>query len=57
MDIKNKEYVIYERGKEIGRTTGLAFEIPLPKDKTSYTVKVISPLGFESKGVSVDYNP
>ncbi len=52
-----KEFVIYERGKEIGRTTGFAFEIPLPKDKTSFTVKAISPLGFESKGVSVDYNP
>ncbi|MEZ0337193.1 MAG: hypothetical protein ABWK02_03185 [Aquificaceae bacterium] len=52
-----REFVVYENGKEMGRTSGFAFEAPLPKERTIFTVKVISPLGFESKGVSVDYSP
>ncbi|MFN3976364.1 MAG: hypothetical protein ACK4LT_04790 [Aquificaceae bacterium] len=52
-----KEFVIYQNGREIGRTTGFAFEVPPPEGKATFTVKVINPLGFESKGVSVDYSP
>ncbi len=52
-----REFIIYRDGKEIGRTTGFAFETELPKEKTTFTVKVVSPLGFESKGRSVDYSP
>ncbi len=52
-----REFVVYEKGKEVGRTVGYSFELPLPKDRTTFTVKVINPLGFESKGVSIDYSP
>lgn len=52
-----KEFVIYKDGKEIARTTGFAFETELPQNKTTFTVRVISPLGFESKGLSIDYSP
>ncbi len=52
-----REFVIYRDGKEIGRTSGFAFETELPKGKTTFTVRAVSPLGFESKGRSVDYSP
>ncbi len=52
-----REFIIYRDGKEIGRTTGFAFETEIPKEKTTFTVKVVSPLGFESKGRSVYYSP
>ncbi len=52
-----REFVVYKDRKEIGRTTGFSFETEPPKVKTTFTVKVVSPLGFESKGISVDYNP
>lgn len=52
-----QEFIIYRGEKEIGRTKGFAFETELPKTKTTFTVKVVSPLGFESRGTSVDYSP
>ncbi len=52
-----REFVIYKNGKIIGRTTGYAFETEIPKEKATFTVRVVSPLGFESKGVSVYYSP
>ncbi|MCS7263100.1 MAG: hypothetical protein N3C13_02020 [Aquificaceae bacterium] len=52
-----KEFVVYKNGKEVGRTTGFSFEVPKPEQKTTFSVKVVHPLGFESSGVSVDYSP
>lgn len=52
-----REFVVYMDGKEVGRTVGFSFELPIPKEKAIFTVKVIGPLGFESKGSRVIYNP
>lgn len=52
-----REFVVCQDGKQIGRTTGFSFEVEEPKQKSTFTVKVINPLGFESGGKSVDYNP
>ncbi|MCS7278223.1 MAG: hypothetical protein NZ531_05215 [Aquificaceae bacterium] len=52
-----REFVVYEQEREIGRTTGFSLEAPMPKAKTTFTVKVISPEGFQSRGVSLVYNP
>ncbi|MCX8164644.1 MAG: hypothetical protein N3D14_04545 [Aquificaceae bacterium] len=51
-----REFVVYKNGKELGRTTGFSFELK-ERVQALYTVKVISPLGFESKGTSVHYSP
>ncbi|MFN7065518.1 MAG: hypothetical protein ACK4OF_05170 [Aquificaceae bacterium] len=52
-----REFVVYKDGKEAGRTVGFAFELPIPEGDSIYTIKVINPLGFESKGISIDYRP
>ncbi|MFN3871322.1 MAG: hypothetical protein ACK4MW_07575, partial [Aquificaceae bacterium] len=52
-----REFVIYQNGKEIGRTVGFSFEVPIPERESTFTVRVINSLGFESKGISVDYKP
>lgn len=56
-DKEYREFVVYMNGEEIGRTVGFVFEMPIPKEKVIFTVKVIGPLGFESGGISVVYNP
>lgn len=52
-----KEFIIYKEGKEIGRTVGFSFEVPIPEKGSTFTIKVISPLGFESEGESINYKP
>lgn len=52
-----REFVIYRDGKEVGRTGGFAFETGLPEGRATFTIKVVSPAGFESKGRTVDYSP
>lgn len=52
-----REFVVYQNGREIGRTTGFSFEVEEPLQRSTFTVKVINPLGFESRGLSVDYSP
>ncbi|MDW8032177.1 MAG: hypothetical protein RMH93_01350 [Aquificaceae bacterium] len=52
-----KEFVLYMEGRELGRTVGFSFEVPKPKGRATFSVKVISPLGFESKGLEVLYSP
>lgn len=52
-----KEFVLYENGKELERTKGFVFEVPKPKGSTVFRLKVVNPLGFESKGVETVYSP
>ncbi|MEN3027672.1 MAG: hypothetical protein ABDH29_00235 [Aquificaceae bacterium] len=52
-----REFVLYSEEKEIGRTVGFSFEVPKPEGRRTFRVKVISPLGFESKGLEISYSP
>lgn len=56
-DADYSEFVILIDNFEVGRTKGLSFELPMLREGSQVIVKVVSPMGFESRGASVVYSP